>query len=1273
MITIHLPSNLPADAELVELNRQLHAGDIQLDWSNVSPAISPAQLAILLEGLNPVEHAEAIGAVTVPDALLPSIQASFLDTHLKTINIDATSPAVLHIPSPSELREELEDMIIRELLGPAGGPDEEIHENIRVRDRYLVGTLAPSNARTVPEEEEGLAVAEEGGREDESAEVDSSQVAGLSPASLGLSFSVEQAATGILVTARWGHYLRRHSEVLTNTRGQPMTIWRRYQRGAGPHFIELREGLIDIWRPEPDEQPEVYVKGLVRRSNDRWSVTLFLVNGQKEPKRLRDQAWLFQPELIVESPDGSSIFRQRYALDQERYTPEERAMAMLYRRHVSFAIGHGISVHAETLPGDSTCAYRLETRVVPSYDVPRTESPDTTELPTLDGLVLDMQALAESAPADLSDQLSPLVDAYASWIAAQEQRISDPSSDLAGYEKVGHEVLNQCRHTLERIRSGIQLLATDPNARQAFQFMNRAMWLQRIHTLYAEERRRDESTTIAALDQPTNRSWRPFQLAFILLNLPALTDLHHSERSTNADAVADLLWFPTGGGKTEAYLGLTAYTLAIRRLQGTIEGRSGQDGVAVIMRYTLRLLTLQQFQRAASLICACEVLRRAQSATWGTTPFRLGLWVGQRSTPNTTQDSERAIEEERGIRAPFGGYGSSAFGGIGSPHQLTHCPWCGAPIDAGKNIVIERYSQGRARTLTYCGDPYGQCMFSKAKSPEEGLPVLVVDEEIYRLLPALLIATVDKFAQLPWKGETQMLFGQVEKLCPRHGFRAADLDDADSHPATGRFPRAKSTPHTPLRPPDLIIQDELHLIAGPLGTLVGLYETAVDHLATWQVDGRAVRPKVIAATATIRRAEQQVQALFLRRVTIFPPQGLDVEDNFFSRQRPPSAQMPGRRYIGICASGRRLKAALIRVYVAHLAAAQVLYNTYGPSTDPWMTLVGYFNSMSELGGMRRLVDDDVTSRLRKMDERGLAKRNRPIVEELTSRKSSTEIPKVLSRLEQPFGAPRSDTAANTIPAVPGSTPAATTEQPGEAGVPAVSGTPRPIDVLLATNMISVGVDVKRLGLMVVTGQPKTTAEYIQATSRVGRMFPGLVCVVYNWSRPRDLSHYEQFEHYHATFYQQVEALSVTPFAPRALDRGLAALLTSYVRLSSTRFSKNAAASDVDGPDAIPYFDQAIEEITSRAAEITSAGEAVVGVREDLEKLRAYWLHKAHSMSGLGYKTRNDGRTLGLLKDPEQGNWEPFTCLNSLRDVEPMIQLILDERDLGEPSTKGGQA
>jgi hypothetical protein len=347
-----------------------------------------------------------------------------------------------------------------------------------------------------------------------------------------------------------------------------------------------------------------------------------------------------------------------------------------------------------------------------------------------------------------------------------------------------------------------------------------------------------------------------------------------------------------------------------------------------------------------------------------------------------------------------------------------------------------------------------------------------------------------------------MLFGQVEGYCSRHGFRSPELEDADSHPRKDKHPPARTTPHPLLRPPDLIIQDELHLISGPLGTLMGLYETAVDKLCSWEVGGKVVRPKVIASTATIRKAGDQIHATFLRDSRVFPPNGLDVRDNFFAIQRPPGEEWPGRRYVGVCAPGRRLKVALIRAYVALLSSGQALYEKkgYGKDVDAWMTLIGYFNSMRELGGMRRLVDDDVQTRLKKMDQRGLATRFVNSVDELTSRKDSTDIPDVLDHLEVAF-----DLQAEAM----------RKEKVNRGRFKELAK--RPLDVLLATNMVSVGVDVQRLGLMVVAGQPKTTAEYIQATSRVGRKFPGLVFTVYNWTRPRDLSHYERFEHYHGTF------------------------------------------------------------------------------------------------------------------------------------------------------------
>ena len=547
----------------------------------------------------------------------------------------------------------------------------------------------------------------------------------------------------------------------------------------------------------------------------------------------------------------------------------------------------------------------------------------------------------------------------------------------------------------------------------------------------------------------------------------------------------------------------------------------------------------------------------------------------------------------------------------------------------------------------------GQCLFSARRSPDEGLPVVVVDEEIYRRLPSLLISTADKFAQMPWKGETQMLFGRVNGYCTRHGYRSPEVRDKDSHPKRRQLPPAKTIPVGKLRPPDLIIQDELHLISGPLGTLVGLYETAIEQLSSWEVDGKTVRPKVIASTATIRHAESQVYSLYLRRVNIFPPSGIDIQDNFFSRQREPGEENPGRLYLGICAPGIRTKMVIIRVYVAYMAAAQQLFEKYGKAVDPYMTLVGYFNAMRELGGTRRTVEDSVRSRLRRMPARGLSKRfiNPFNLEELTSRKSASDIPKILDRLEIQF-------------------------EPGKDR--GGKGQKRPLDVLLATNMISVGVDVNRLGLMVVAGQPKTTSEYIQATSRVGRHHPGIVCVVYNWARPRDLSHYERFEHYHATLYQHVEALSVTPFSPRARDRGLTGVLVSLIRLPGEEFNKNMEAGSVKRDHNFPQT--AIEAISQRAMLIEGSNEIGTEVKQELEERLDEWLSKAQQVSGgggqLGYR-RERGTVTNLLEDASGRQWTHFTCLNSLRDVEPNVGLVLDNFGMdrgpapGDPTTEGG--
>jgi hypothetical protein len=1148
------------------------------------------------------------------------------------------------IPSSMKIRDELEQMVLKDLLGPTGGTTEEIVE-LSVRDRYLVGMLAPKRQELSPEEFDELAEGGSGTVEEGPTDFTAPTTKTMFPSSFGLTFCVDAKAKELQITARWGHYAKLHSETLTTAAGNKKLVWKRTQREGISEPIKLKAGKIR-WSPDK-EFPDVQVQGVVRKRDHFWSVTLFLVNGQEEPKKLRDGAWLFQPELIVESPTHEPIFhkapsrRDPGKMDPVTYA-EEQEMDMLYQHCVEFGVGHGISIHAECAEGAHKRAVRLSTRVVPTYEVPKTTPPTADDFPLLAGLVVDMKELAETSPSDLHQKIRPLLTAYEAWIKYKETELDFP--EMKDYKESGKESLERCRKALSRIEEGLNLLAEDENAAEAFRFANLAMWQQRIRTLYSLKRRRDEDVDLKTIDVAANRSWYPFQLAFVLLNLPGITKLDHNDRVGGSEALADLLWFPTGGGKTEAYLGLSAYTLALRRLQGTIAGRSGQHGVGVLMRYTLRLLTIQQFQRATALICACEVLRRADEKKWGKEPFRIGLWVGQKTTPNTTEQAAEAIQQAHGQKFKM-------VKGSGSPAQLTNCPWCGSKIDPGRDIKVEGYAKGRSRTLTYCGDVLGRCPFSAKQSPQEGIPMLVVDEEIYRRLPALLIATVDKFAQMPWNGKVQMLFGQVDSYCDRHGFRSPEIKDEDSHQKRNNLPSASTSPSPLLRPPDLIIQDELHLISGPLGSLVGLYETAVDKLCSWEVNDKVVRPKVIASTATIRKAGDQIQATFLRTVSVFPPQGLDVRDNFFSLQRAPGEELPGRRYVGICAPGRRLKVALIRVYVALLSATQALYEKkgYGKDADAWMTLVGYFNSMRELGGMRRLVDDDVKTRLGKMDQRGLARRNLYAVDELTSRKDSTDIPEVLDHLE---------TAYDLISE-------ARRKEMVKKGY--LKDLPkRPLDVLLATNMVSVGVDVQRLGLMVVAGQPKTTSEYIQATSRVGRKFPGLVFTVYNWTRPRDLSHYETFEHYHATFYKHVEALSVTPFALGALSRGLTALLASCIRLQGAEFNGNERAGSISRNH--PYVQAAMETIMRRAELVGDKEQLQDLVQAELKSRIDQWLAEAQRTAGgrvLGYDEARDGITVGLLRRPGLDPWDDFTCLNSLRDVEPTVGLIFHDGGLDE--------
>jgi hypothetical protein len=521
------------------------------------------------------------------------------------------------------------------------------------------------------------------------------------------------------------------------------------------------------------------------------------------------------------------------------------------------------------------------------------------------------------------------------------------------------------------------------------------------------------------------------------------------------------------------------------------------------------------------------------------------------------------------------------------------------------------------------------------------LPLLAIDETIYRRLPAFIIATVDKFANLPWVGETAALFGKATHYKPNEGF----CSTAETQPLGQSLPNG-------LLPPDLIIQDELHLISGPLGTMVGLYETAIDYLSS-HIDpatDRRIRPKIVASTATVRRAQSQIKALFARNeVEIFPPPGPDRHDSFFAVT---SNTANPRTYLGIAAQGRSLKVVLLRVYLALLGAAQTAWEREGSDraaaghkiVDPYMTLLGYFNALRELGGSRRIVEDEVNSRLRNYAQRKRRNeefgsfRDRTIEDvpcELTSRVNTADVAKTKRRLEQPF-----------------------------------SSKDR-VDVALATNMISVGLDIDRLGLMVVLGQPKTAAEYIQSTSRVGRddRRPGLVITLLNVHRPRDRSHYEHFTAWHDAFYRAVEATSVTPFSSRALDRGLAGVTVSLARLGDAKMTPALGAGNaLDRYQDLAFVVDELEKRSRQAidphsivvenADIDPTKQTVRSRTQDLLKI---WSQEASEhQSELQYQ-REVGGARPLLRNPLEPDGEGhknFKAQRSLRDVEPTVNLWL---------------
>ncbi|MET3366945.1 UNVERIFIED_CONTAM: hypothetical protein ABIE34_000166 [Jeotgalibacillus campisalis] len=1046
------------------------------------------------------------------------------------------------LESKYAFRREMVDRLVTDLYGP-GSEDELLTE--RPLERYVTGVLWPAadgSYDEAPDEPESVAaVASE-------APVDS-PVANSRltyPSSVGLTVSVETSISSVLfVSPAAARYAPIPSLRDSGSKRREGFDWQRLPAvlpvveidltSAGPQKHLLEGGALELYTLV--RVPEGSVA----------TVTVVLRNTQPKPDPASDKdvACWFQA--------GLSVFTQKPALvDRSKLRttlpvdPDLASSELLYRNHMVFGAGHGCAVDVESSDVEGRFCRRVSSTFVPRQDVHRS-------MAGVSKANLSLAFMGSASRDDIVTQLKLLADDYASWIAVSTDQVTadGPNQVPPHLRDVAKDHMGQAATAHGRIRAGIQLLVDDEDAFAAFQLANRAMHMQRSRQDWVRNGARGEFV-------PGNQGWRPFQIAFILINLPSVTDDQHAERD-----IADLLWFPTGGGKTEAYLGLVAYLLLLRRLRNP-----SVQGVAVIMRYTLRLLTIQQFERAAMLICSLESVRLKNEDRVGTTPFGIGLWVGGGATPNDIAAARMNLGKLRNNQEVV----------EGNPKQIEACPWCGTRLTVEDYRIMKTPSD---RMLVSCSNEV--CDFVN------GLPVHIVDTDVYRERPELVIGTVDKFTGMAWRGEIAALFGRLSPT---------DLG------------------------PDLIIQDELHLISGPLGSTVGLFETAVDLAASGigRETGPAIeRPKIIASTATIRRARDQIRSVFNRESRLFPPPGLDPDDSFFANKAP-SDQFGTRQYVGVLASGTSHATLMVRTYASLLHSANVIEGASTEDRDPYWTLVGYFNSLRVLGSAYLQVYDDVRARLNLLAKRDGRLAGRGIqLSELTSRVENHKIPEALKSLEK-----------------------------------GLMGSQKPEDVVLATNMISVGLDVDRLGLMAVMGQPQSSAEYIQATSRVGRQHPGLVVTIFNAARTRDRSHYESFNDFHGALYRAVEATSATPFAARSRDRGLHATLVSALRMLVPDL--RGTAGHVRDESA------AVDEVMSWIGDRVAAVEPdeASATREELERLLNIWRQAALADAELPYEgKKNSPHALLIdsskaLEDPDfvySTSSIPWPTPRSMRDVD----------------------
>lgn len=1016
---------------------------------------------------------------------------------------------------------------------------------------------------------------------------------------------------------------------------------------------------------------------------------------QKNPEEC-----IFQPSIKIFSSSGLSAFEDLSEFGL--MTEEDINLKLLYRNYHTYALGHGISVDWSST---NQIIDTVESNVLP---VEKVNGVDMNPEAYYQKEVLFIKKLGGKSIDSsydwllVEDELIDFCKSYEEWIGLQEREIQmenpAPRSELIAH---AGKNLSKCRELYRRMLEGVSILGSDKDALKAFEDANKAMFMQRVMGDFSRHRRiqkrvqcddawlddslpdyseipydaasgviwKDGKLNLDALSKKGNLArWRPFQLAFLLSQVKGVIDPSSADRDT-----VDLIWFPTGGGKTEAYLGLTAFTIFFRRLSARkLSGKPDEGaGVSVLMRYTLRLLNKQQFERAGILICSCELIRRSEPSNYGNVRISNGIWMGSSMTPNNI--NEQQSDYKTYIKCT--NQGNKVNSAIRTPPILS-CPCCGNRLvkESTTGKVSGRWGYFQRKNLK--GKAYGEylvgctntkCDFhvtqeSYHHNSQSTLPIFEVDQVIYRERPSLLFSTVDKFVQLAWNSECFSLFNL-----------------AFDHDSVIRTHSA----------PSLIIQDELHLISSALGTIYGVYEIVIDKLCREQ---RGKMPKIIGASATVRNAAEQCNRLYARAHFMqFPPPGVDADDSFFSRKIKGEDEN-SRMYVGFMASGTTTSTALIRLTSVLLERIPAL-PVDNRKLDNYYTLVVYFNALKELGKFRTFLTDDIVAYRKFLANHfgTFVKRfNHDELCELSSVMTADEITTGLDRLEKTtlpsvdrehahFMAPLLSGGIRTLQdvntAMPSLFSALINEESFKFFGLEFSGDRKvdidafmslmrivfpkegqPVHIAPATNMISVGVDVPRLNTMIVCGQPKTAAEYIQASSRVGREGPGIVFSFLSPTKNRDRSHYERFKSFHQAYYYHVESSSVTPFSGPALEKVLPTVLIALTR--SLFLKGKTEVFDAKGSEYRDFIYQLLGEIQQRAQKIYPQRRDS-DIAEIIEKVGAEYFKKIEQM----YGARTLANHLHYLKlDPISGRMKPTFDKHQMVYNAPsqFVDSVLDE-------------